>query len=108
MPTQDSIDESGKAVIALMRKSLATADSTDKGRAAIQAMLIPGMTLDAQTKTVAGLSAIFNASAELMRQQNNAKPTSFKPGTKDNSFKSGASIADIQKMNDEFWNKKQA
>ena len=102
LPTHDSAKK--RSVLpGLMRRALATADSTPEGKQAIEPFLM-GRTLAQATVDELSLAGVFNGAAELLRTRNHRAPA--KLTTKD--FSKPVTVADIQRQNDEFWNKQLA
>lgn len=102
IPTSDSISTRG-VVENLMLTALKTADATEAGHAAIAPFLMGRELSTFTTKDSLALAGVFNGAAELMRQRNNNGTQPVRMTTRD--FGKPTSIADIQKAQNEFWNK---
>ena len=92
-------DVSQAEVKSFMVRALAAAATTDAGKECIKPFLSAGQTLDSlKGREVA---AVFNGAAEVRRLKNNSgfRPTSVKTA----DFSKPVEVADIQKLNEEFW-----
>jgi hypothetical protein len=91
-------DVSQKALKGFMHTALTVASTTDAGRDCIKPFTA-GRTLDSLSGPE--LLGVFNGAAEVRRHKNNAtfRPTAVKTA----DFGKPVEVADIQKLNDEFW-----
>lgn len=97
VPTADAVSQKG--LRAFMLTALAKASTTDSGKECIKPFVATGQTLDALSGRE--VLHVFTSAAELQRVKNNAafKPTAVRTA----DFGKPVEVADIQKLNDEFW-----